>query len=314
MSVSMSTAQLWVDRWEQQQQRYAIDQEERFTVVADVVEHVTSGHETPCVLDLGCGPGSLPARLIERLPQAEIVAVDMDPLLLALARARHPDAARYVEAVIGEEGWTSALALQGPIDAVVSTTALHYLPEGILRSTYAELRTLLRPGGVLINADHLSQDGAGFAEIAEFVGVRRAERRHAFDHDWETWWSAVENEASSRIRSLAALLASVKPPPCTYLTPHSYRPDSAPVRRTARHHPIKFSSHTALSALSVLSDTTPSSARAPAARMPVPGGPVPPSPRRQTSPRGQTAFERVMPLLAPGGWPVTRLKARLKAA
>ncbi|MFD4030029.1 class I SAM-dependent methyltransferase [Streptomyces sp. NPDC058637] len=195
MSVSMSTAQLWVDRWEQQQQRYAIDREERFTVVADVVEHVTAGHETPCVLDLGCGPGSLPARLIERLPRAEIVAVDMDPLLLALARARHPDAARYVEAVIGEEGWTGALGLQGPIDAVVSTTALHYLPEGILRSTYAELRTLLRPGGVLINADHLSQDGAGFAEIAEFVGVRRAERRHAFDHeDWETWWSAVENE------------------------------------------------------------------------------------------------------------------------
>ncbi|MFD7971787.1 class I SAM-dependent methyltransferase [Streptomyces clavifer] len=129
------------------------------------------------------------------MAQAEIVAVDMDPLLLALARARHPDAARYVEAVIGEEGWTSTLALQGPIDAVVSATALHYLPEGILRSTYAELRTLLRPGGILINADHLSQGGAGFAEIAEFVGVRRVERRHAFDHeDWETWWSAIKNE------------------------------------------------------------------------------------------------------------------------
>ncbi|MFD4985444.1 class I SAM-dependent methyltransferase [Streptomyces sp. NPDC058374] len=195
MNVSMLTAQMWVDRWERQQQRYAFDREERFTVVADVVEHVTAGCRAPRVLDLGCGPGSLPARLIERLPQAEIVAVDMDPLLLALARARHPDAARYVEAVIGEPGWTSALGLTEPVDAVVSTTALHYLAEHVLHRTYAELATLLRPGGVLINADHLSQEATGFAEITEFVGTRRAERQRAFDHeDWEAWWSAIENE------------------------------------------------------------------------------------------------------------------------
>lgn len=195
MNVSMPTAQMWVDRWERQQQRYAFDREERFTVVADVVEHVTAGRSAPRVLDLGCGPGSLPARLAERLPGAEIVAVDMDPLLLALARARHPDAARYVEAVIGEPGWTSTLGLEEPVDAVVSTTALHYLPEHLLHSTYAELTTLLRPGGVLVNADHLAQEGSGFAEITEFVGTRRAERRRAFDHeDWEAWWAAVENE------------------------------------------------------------------------------------------------------------------------
>ncbi|MEE1796414.1 class I SAM-dependent methyltransferase [Streptomyces sp. BE308] len=195
MSVSMPTAERWVDRWEQQQQRYAIGREERFTVVADVVEHVTAGHERPRVLDLGCGPGSLAARLVGRLPTARIVAVDMDPLLLALGRARHPNAARYVEAVIGEDGWIDTLALRGPVDAIVSTTALHYLPEHVLRRTYAELTALLRPGGVLINADHLSQEGASVAEIAEIVGIRRAERQRAFDHeDWEAWWAAIEHE------------------------------------------------------------------------------------------------------------------------
>lgn len=195
MRVSMPTAARWVNRWEQQQQRYAIDREERFVVVADVVEHVTAGQDRPRVLDLGCGPGSLPARLVGRLPGAEIVAVDMDPVLLELARTRHPDAARYVEAVIGEPGWTERLALSGPLDAVVSTTALHYLSEPVLRRTYARLTGLLRPGGVLINADHLSQDALGVAEIAAYVGTRRAERRHAFDHeDWETWWAEAERD------------------------------------------------------------------------------------------------------------------------
>ncbi|MGW3699158.1 helix-turn-helix domain-containing protein, partial [Streptomyces sp. NPDC005056] len=41
---------------------------------------------------------------------------------------------------------------------------------------------------------------------------------------------------------LAALFASVRPPPCAYLTDHNYRPDSGAGRRTTRHHPIKFSS------------------------------------------------------------------------
>lgn len=199
MGVSMPTAARWVSRWERQQQRYAIDREERFVVVADVVEHVTAGQDRPRVLDLGCGPGSLPARLIRRLPGARIVAVDMDPVLLELGRARHPGAARYVEAVIGEEGWTRRLGLREPLDAIVSTTALHYLPAAVLRRTYAELIGLLRPGGVLVNADHLPQEAAGIAGIATHVGTRRAERRHAFDHeDWESWWAGVAREPELR--------------------------------------------------------------------------------------------------------------------
>jgi trans-aconitate methyltransferase len=35
------------------------------------------------VLDLGCGPGSLAGRLAARLPTAEIIGLDQDPVLLA---------------------------------------------------------------------------------------------------------------------------------------------------------------------------------------------------------------------------------------
>jgi trans-aconitate methyltransferase len=203
MGLSMATAERWVKRWERQQQRYAVDREERFTVIADVVEHVTEGQARPLVVDLGCGPGSLAARLAERLPHAEVVAADMDPLLLELARTHHADAARYVDAVIGEDGWTEALALDRPLDAAVSTTALHYLPEDTLRRTYTQLATLLRPGGVLVNGDHLLQDGAKPSRITAHVGHRRSERQQAFAHqDWESWWTAVADEPE-----LADLLA-----------------------------------------------------------------------------------------------------------
>jgi SAM-dependent methyltransferase len=195
MGVSMTTAKVWVDRWERQQQRYAVDREERFTVIADVVEHATAGLPRPLLLDLGCGPGSLAARLAERLPDAEIVAADMDPLLLELGRTHHADAARYVDTVIGEEGWTDALGLERPLDAAVSTTALHYLPEPSLLRTYRSLAALLRPGGILVNGDHFPPGAPPCADITAYVGRRRAERTGGHRHeDWRSWWDAAARD------------------------------------------------------------------------------------------------------------------------
>ncbi|MET9390781.1 class I SAM-dependent methyltransferase [Streptomyces sp. NPDC006624] len=196
MGLSLETAERWVERWELQQQRYAVDREERFTVIADVVEHVTAGRSAaPLVVDLGCGPGSLAARLVRRLPDAEIVAVDRDPLLLELGRTHHPDAARYVDAEIGAPGWVWTLGLDRPLDAAVSTTALHYLDRETLLRTYRQLAVLLRPGGVLVNGDHLPQDHTGPAAIAAHVGRCHAGRQRVFTHeDWGSWWAAVARD------------------------------------------------------------------------------------------------------------------------
>jgi SAM-dependent methyltransferase len=195
MGVSMATAGQWVERWERQQQRYAIDREERFTVIADVIEHVTADRPRPLIVDLGCGPGSLAARLAARLPGADIVAADMDPLLLELGRTHHADAARFVEAVIGADGWTASLGVDRPLDAAVSTTALHYLTEPALRRTYRELAALLRPGGALVNGDDLLQDGQPVSEITAHVGRRRAERSRSHRHeDWASWWAAAAQD------------------------------------------------------------------------------------------------------------------------
>ncbi|GAB2585360.1 class I SAM-dependent methyltransferase [Streptomyces capparidis] len=195
MGLSMGTAELWVERWEHQQQRYAVDREERFAVVADVVEHATVARDRPLVVDLGCGPGSLAARLAARLPRAEVVAVDMDPLLLELGRTHHDGAARFVDAVIGADGWVRELGLTRPLDAAVSTTALHYLPEDTLLRVYRDLAGLLRPGGVLVNADHLPRADDAPAGLAAHVRRRRAERQGALDtEDWQSWWAAAARD------------------------------------------------------------------------------------------------------------------------
>ncbi|MEU3984485.1 class I SAM-dependent methyltransferase [Streptomyces sp. NPDC026672] len=192
MGVSMDTARMWVERWERQQQHYAVEREERFAVITDVAEHLCAERDRPLLLDLGCGPGSLSARLARRLPRAEIVAVDMDPVLLELGRTHHADAARYVDAVIGEDGWTDALALDRGLDVAVSTTALHYLAAPALLRTYRGLARLLRPGGALVNGDHFPPDGQPCSDLTAHVGRCRTERAGGHSHeDWDSWWEAA---------------------------------------------------------------------------------------------------------------------------
>ncbi|MEV8530525.1 class I SAM-dependent methyltransferase [Streptomyces sp. NPDC051211] len=194
MEMSTVTASRWVERWERQQQRYAVHREERFAVMADVVEQVTVGQTDPLILDLGSGPGALASRMAARLPSAEVLAVDADPLLLELGRSHYGPALRYVEAVIGRPGWLDALGLDRPVDAAVSATALHYLDEPTLRRTYRELAERLRPGGVLVNGDHISPDAPGVSELALQLGQRRIESCLDNSEDWESWWSEAATD------------------------------------------------------------------------------------------------------------------------
>ncbi|MEO3891074.1 class I SAM-dependent methyltransferase [Nonomuraea sp. B5E05] len=183
----------WMARWDRQQEGYLPDREERFTVLIDAVEAL--GRPDPVVIDLGCGPGSLSARLLERLPEARVVCVDADPLLIGLGRAAYPGL-RFVSADLRRAGWTELLELDGPADAAVSTTALHWISGPELKNVYAELATVLRPGGLLLNGDHMDTEDAtpALSRLEHAVHERETERTFGENRPeaWRAWWDAIE--------------------------------------------------------------------------------------------------------------------------
>ena len=69
--IAPEVAAEWMDRWDAQQEGYMADREERFAVLADIVAAAVADVPNPLVVDLGCGPGSLAARLAARLPGAK---------------------------------------------------------------------------------------------------------------------------------------------------------------------------------------------------------------------------------------------------
>jgi SAM-dependent methyltransferase len=191
------TARDWIERWDRQQEESLPDREERFTALIDAVEEGT-GRGDPLVLDIGCGPGSLSVRLLDRLPRATVIGIDADPVALTLARAAYQDmpGLRLVEEDLRVPGWSGRLGLSRRADAAVSTTALHWLPEQDLRAMYAELATVLRPGGLLLNGDHFTVDAKQAPTLAHLdLALRQREdlRRFPGGHpeSWHAWWDAA---------------------------------------------------------------------------------------------------------------------------
>ena len=147
----------WVARWERMQERYLVGRPQRFEIISRLVAG-TQGL-APLILDLGCGTGSLMVVLLEALPGARLVGVDLDPTLLLLAAHRlaaFGDRARIVRADLSEADWWAGIPKQ--FDAIVSATALHWLNPGQLAGLYGQMASLLRPGGIFLNADHVASE------------------------------------------------------------------------------------------------------------------------------------------------------------
>ena len=111
------------------------------------------------VLEVGCGPGELAARVRDELG-AEVVAVDISPRMVELARERGIDA---------REGDVQQLPFaDGEFECAVAAWMLYHVPD--VERALAELARVLRPGGRLVavtNApDHL-------LELRELVGMPR---------------------------------------------------------------------------------------------------------------------------------------------
>lgn len=184
--------------WDEQQQAYMPDREERFAAMLDAVEALCG--PKPRVLDLACGTGSITRRLLQRLPDATSVALDLDPALLRIAAGTFDGDPRVqvVAADLGLPGWRDVVEeAGGEIDAVLTATALHWLPEDRLRSLYAEFGRLLRPGGVFVNADSMADEGlaGASARIDEWLRVRReALYADAGVLSWEAWWDQLRRD------------------------------------------------------------------------------------------------------------------------
>lgn len=185
--------QEWLHRWDAQQTGYIPDRDEAFALMLDVLSRLDAAPGR--LLDLACGPGSLADRALRRFPDAEVVTLDIDPVMLELGRRTLGDRVRWVEADLRLPHWAAQL-VGTEFDAVVTATALHWLDAEHVPHVAKGLADLLRPGGVFLDLDSLLTD-ARAPRLAELTRELRREAGPAARGDVEdfyAWWEALAAE------------------------------------------------------------------------------------------------------------------------
>jgi SAM-dependent methyltransferase len=145
---------------------------------ADGIPHRTEGEaellaqlpeRVDRVLDLGTGDGRLLALVRTARPGAAGLALDLNEHMLATARERF---AADEDVEVRAHDLEDPLPAEGPFDAVVSSFAIHHVPDDRKQSLFAEVFGLLRPGGAFLNLEHVASSTPALHEaFREAIGI-----------------------------------------------------------------------------------------------------------------------------------------------
>jgi trans-aconitate 2-methyltransferase len=163
-------------------------------------------------IDAGCGSGRVAERLLARLPQGSLLAVDASEAMVTKARERLGERASYLVADLSE------LQVSEPVDLVFSTATFHWILDH--ERLFARLHAALRPGGRLV-----AQCG-GHGNVAEHARAiaavaTRPDYFPYFEGMALMWNFAAPEETESRLRQagFAAARCWLEPKPVTPADP-----------------------------------------------------------------------------------------------
>jgi tRNA (cmo5U34)-methyltransferase len=154
------------------------------------------------VLDLGTGTGALAAMVAGAHPDAQLTLLDGAPAMVAKAAERLGP--RAATALV--QDFADPLPA-GPFDAIVSALAIHHLDDAAKASLYARVHDVLRPGGVLVNAEQVLGATPALDALLRRWHEREARALGATDAEWA---AAVERMRHDRCATADAQLEMLR--------------------------------------------------------------------------------------------------------
>lgn len=142
-----------------------VDHALAYLALADTIPHRTEGEQVLLevlaavdgpmdrVCDLGTGDGRLVALVRTAFAGVESVAIEFSAPMMEKFTQRFADTD---DVTLVDHNLDDPLPDLGTFDAVVSSLAIHHTTDERKRSLYAEIFSMVRPGGVFANLEHVS--------------------------------------------------------------------------------------------------------------------------------------------------------------
>ncbi len=166
-------------------------------------------------IDAGCGSGKVTEKLLDRLPDGELLAVDGSEAMIAKARERLGERVTYLAADLSE------LKVAQPVDLIFSTATFHWIADH--DRLFARLHDALRPGGRLVAQCGGQGNVAEHAQVIATVAARPEFASH-LEQMSGMWNFAAPEETEARLRSagFAEARCWLEPKPVTPADPLAF--------------------------------------------------------------------------------------------
>jgi ubiquinone/menaquinone biosynthesis C-methylase UbiE len=148
-----------------------------------------AGRPAAKLLDVGCGTGHFLREVKANYPRLAVTGLDLSAPYLGVARRELRTWSRARLVVGAAETMPFA---DGQFDAITCMYLFHELPSGVRRFVVAEIRRVLRPGGVLVFVDSLQPgDEPDYDAMLDYFPVAFHEPYYAsyLREDLDRLWS-----------------------------------------------------------------------------------------------------------------------------
>ncbi|WP_159785140.1 class I SAM-dependent methyltransferase [Sodalinema gerasimenkoae] len=154
----------------------------RYTEMLDSITRCVPA-DCSTLIDLGCGTGELSLRLLERCPQAQVLAIDYSPRMLEFAHQKITQAGynnrwEPLCADFGELAHQTSgdVAIQGA-QACVSSLAIHHLSDEMKQTLFNWVFSILEPGGCFWNTDPVVPETPHLKDVYQSVREEWAQKK-----------------------------------------------------------------------------------------------------------------------------------------
>ena len=136
------------------------------------------------ILDLGCGTGNLTAATLHYYPDASIHALDLSAEILNECRQRF---IQHKNVFYHQQDFSELNFAPETFDLIISSIAIHHIPDEAKAGLYAQVYRLLKPGGIFVWADQTR--GITEEVYQKYIARWKEEafKLGSTEADWQLW-------------------------------------------------------------------------------------------------------------------------------